>query len=82
MFNCFLSIASLDDARLWGQFLAWIRRRRRPTTWDVVPRQPGSRFVSFLYRMFTSYGRYPPGSKGYAYWLFSQDANVYTYTGR
>jgi hypothetical protein len=86
-FNCFLSIAALDDARLWGQFLAYATRGWTGTL-DLVPQAKtlgGSWFMSIWHwpRIATNCRWFRPSSCcGYAYWLFAQDGNVYDFTGR
>jgi hypothetical protein len=82
LFNCFLSIAALDDARVWGQFLAWIRRDRRPSALDFVPPPSSNPLSRIRRRLAAALGRYPAGCRGYAYWCFDQDDRVYNYTGR
>jgi hypothetical protein len=82
LFNCFLAVASLDDSRIWGQMLAWIRRRRRLSTIDFVPPPTTNVLKGTFYRVAASLGLYPGGCTGYAYWLFEQDDRVYNYTGR
>jgi hypothetical protein len=96
-FNCFLAIAALDDARLWGQFLAYASRSARfraARTTDLVPladndarRDPLCQCISFLKRSLWHWPKvaagFPPDNcSGYAYWLFAQDGNVYDFTGR
>jgi hypothetical protein len=81
-FNCFLAIAALDDARLWGQFLAFASRGRSTGVLNWVP--PASNYWkhSLLHCPGVAFGFPPKDCRGYAYWLFAQDGNVYDFTGR
>jgi hypothetical protein len=49
---------------------------------DRTPPPGSNSFCSVFHCIFASWGCYPFGCAGYAYWLFSQDGNVYNYTGR
>jgi hypothetical protein len=81
-FNCFLAIASLDDARIWGQFLAYVFRGGSAGVDNRVPQAENSWVKSVWDWPLLVAGHAPEKCSGYAYWLFAQDGNVYDFTGR
>jgi hypothetical protein len=88
-FNCFLAIAALDNARLWGPILDYLsllgKGQFRAGVLDRVPPAANSWWKSIWHwpRIATGFSWFRPASCcGYAYWLFAQDSNVYDFTGR